>query len=116
MVSEQVAPGEAEIRCRIRRAAERAQRRKRFDAEQPALGRFVRLLQVDAGRVDAAQDVLQATADELARVLGQSCRGRREVRDPADTKRRVVAALELGAQPRELRLYREMIRAVREQD
>ena len=75
MVAEQVAPGEPQVCGRIRRAfPQRAQGRRRLDREQPALRALIRLLEVDPRRVDAAQEVLEPAADELALVHGECVR------------------------------------------
>src|SRR5581483_12058123 len=59
VVTEQVAPGELEIGGGKRlAAAQRPQRRRRLDGEEPLLGALVRLLEVDPRRVDATQVVL----------------------------------------------------------
>ena len=100
MVSEQVTPGEAKVRGRILRAAQRTEGGMRLDSEQAPLRRFVCLLEMHARRVDAAKDVLQAAADELALVLRQPFRRGCEGRETPEPERCAVPPLELGAELR----------------
>jgi hypothetical protein len=87
VVPEQVAPGQPQVLCRIRRLpAQRPERRRRLDREQSALGTLVCLLEVDAGRVDASQDVLEAAADELSLMRRQAFRRGRVLVVAADTE------------------------------
>ena len=85
VVAEQVAPGQPQVGNRIRRVlAQCPQRGRRLDREQPPLRALIRLLEVDPRRVDAAQDVLEPAADELALVdrqpVGQRACARRSGR------------------------------------
>src|SRR5581483_1987852 len=117
MVAEEIAPREPHVLVReAGPLAERAKRGSRLDREQPALRALVRLLEVHAGRVDPAEDVLESTADELALVRRQIVRRRMEVREAPDRERRLQAALELGAELRQERLDRQVVRAVREEN
>ena len=113
MVAEEVAPREANVL--VREAASFAQGAKRgdgLDREEAALGPLVRLLQVHARGVDAPQDVLHPAADELALVGGKTVRGRCEVGEAPDPER----GAEGPAHLRQLRLYRQVVGAAREQD
>ena len=75
---EQLAPGEAEVRGRERLAgAQDAQRTQRLGGEQPPLGPLVGPLQVQPGRVDASQDVLDPAAQQLPHVDGAGGRADR---------------------------------------
>src|SRR6185437_12205410 len=85
VVAEKVAPREAEVCGGKRRVlAERAQRRRGLDREEPPLCALVRLLEVDPRGVDAANHVLEPAADQLALVDRQLVRLGRMFVVPAD--------------------------------
>ncbi len=117
LVPEQVPPREPEV-CAGERLvlAQRPQGRHGLDREESPLGSLVRLLEVDPRGVDAAQDVLQPAAHELALVHRQGVQRRGVLVVAADPELRAERGCEPVEQLRQLRLDREVVGAVREQD
>ena len=119
LAAQQLGPGEPEVRARERATVlQRAERGERLDREQPLLGMLVGLLEIEARRVDPAQNVLHAAAEQLPgphrgvraggclHVLGVAGDREARAREPL---------LELDAQLRQLGLHRQVIGAVAEQ-
>jgi hypothetical protein len=113
VVSQQLAPGQPEVAIQGRLATvQLLDRGERLHREQPALGALVGLLEVQPRRVDAAQDVLEPAAEELAGPrwnVGRAHCGY-VLAVARDLELRVgQASLELRAQRRQVRLDREVV-------
>ena len=112
MVSEELAPGEAEVGGREGRATGEGRKRGGgLGGDEAPLGTLVRLLQVHPRRVDAAEHVRFSAAEQLALVRREAARARGvevlvDRRDPEALVRE---------QARQLRLDRRVVRAVEEE-
>src|SRR5438105_2357945 len=106
MVPEQIAPGNLEVGVRERTAvAQRAKCGRGLGVEQASLGPLVGLLEVDARRVDAAQDVLKSPSHELALECGKTVRRWLEIREAANLHGSAETQLQLPAPLGQLRLH-----------
>ncbi len=103
---EQLPPREPEVGDREPLAClERPERGQRLDLEQPALGALVGALEIHPGRVDTPEHVLEAAAEQLARVCRQAVGGDggHVVGEAGDRETRArQPALELRAQRRQV--------------